>query len=71
MVYQRPVISFGEKGSQGAANFHAPNPPFGAVFTYYLSESLKTKKQIRTKAEKELAKNNENIPWPGWDGYRG
>ena len=63
----RPVISFGEKGSQGAANFHSPNPPFGAVFTYYLSESLKTKKQIRTKAEKELAKNKENVPWPGWD----
>ena len=64
---QRPVISFGERGAQGAATFHAPNPPFGAVFTYYLSESLKTKKQVRQKKEKKLAKDKQDIPFPGWE----
>jgi hypothetical protein len=64
---QRPVVSFGERGAQGAANFQAPNPPFGAVFTYYLSEGINTKKQDRTKTEKELAKTNADIPFPGWD----
>ena len=44
----------GSSGSQGVANFIAPNPPFGAVFTYYLSESYKTKKTIRKEEEKKL-----------------
>jgi photosystem II stability/assembly factor-like uncharacterized protein len=64
---QRPVISFGERGSQGAATFQAPNPPFGAIFTYYLSKDLETKKQLRQKEEKKLAKDNKDIPFPGWE----
>ena len=28
---ERPVLGFGEKGSQGASHYNAPNPPFGAV----------------------------------------
>ncbi|NIQ01754.1 MAG: hypothetical protein GWO19_15220, partial [Nitrospinaceae bacterium] len=39
---ERPVVGFSEKGSQGAAYFTAPNPPFGAMFTYYLAGGLKT-----------------------------
>lgn len=64
---ERPVLSFGAESDQGAAFFTAPNPPFGAVFTYYLSESLKTKKQIRQEKEKELIKNNKDVSFPGWD----
>jgi hypothetical protein len=64
---ERPVVSFEERGAQGVANFQAPNPPFGAVFTYYLSEGIKTKKQDREEAEKELSKSNADIPFPGWD----
>lgn len=64
---QRPVISYGEKGSQGASFFTAPNPPFGAVFTYYLKEGLKTLKDARTEEEQKLNKDNKDIPFPGWD----
>ncbi len=64
---ERPVVSFGDRGSQGADYYIAPNPPFGAVFTYYLNESLTTKKQQRQKAEKKLKKENKDIPFPGWD----
>ena len=63
----RPGQSFSEKGSQGASFFTAKNPPFGAVFTYYLSKEYKTLKEIRKEKEKELTKNNKNIPFPGWD----
>jgi photosystem II stability/assembly factor-like uncharacterized protein len=49
---------------QGSTYFSAPNPEFGAVFTYYLSEAPKTKKQERLKNEKELFKNGEKIPQP-------
>jgi photosystem II stability/assembly factor-like uncharacterized protein len=63
----RPGVGFSEKGSQGAAYFTAPNPPFGAVFTYYLAEELKTKKALRQEKEKELIKQEMNLPFPGWD----
>jgi photosystem II stability/assembly factor-like uncharacterized protein len=64
---QRPVLSFDEKASQGASFFTAPNPPFGAVFTYYLSEDLKTKKAVRQEREKELVKEEKDVPFPGWE----
>ena len=55
------------KGKLGASDFIAPNPPFGAVFTYYLSEGYKTDKDIRQEKEKEQVKNNESVTFPGWD----
>jgi photosystem II stability/assembly factor-like uncharacterized protein len=51
----------------GADQFTAPNPPFGAVFTYFLKEMIKTKKDIRTEREKVLNEKNQNVPFPGWD----
>ncbi|OFX88571.1 MAG: glycosyl hydrolase [Bacteroidetes bacterium GWF2_33_16] len=55
------------KGSMGAQLFTAPNPPFGAVFTYFVGAEYKTLKDIRTEKEKQLVQNNQNIPFPGWD----
>jgi len=64
----RPVLSFGEApGSQGAAYYVAPNPPFGAVFTYHLNKGLNTKKQERAKIEKEHKKEGKAVAFPGWD----
>lgn len=51
----------------GATHFRAPNPEFGATFTYYLSNNYKTLKQIRTAKEAKLSKDKKNIPFPGWD----
>ena len=53
--------------SQGASEYRAENPPFGAVFTYYLKEDLKSRKEQRKASEKSLEKQNANIPFPGWD----
>ncbi len=52
---------------RGNADYAAKNPPFGAVFTYYLSEELKPKGDIRKEKEKELTKEGSGIPFPGWD----
>ena len=60
----------GGKGSQGDAYFVAPNPPFGAVFTYYLKDELKTAEARRQAEEKELAEAGEDTPYPGWDALR-
>ncbi|NNC84220.1 MAG: glycosyl hydrolase [Flavobacteriales bacterium] len=64
---KRPVLSFSEKGSQGDAYFTAPNPPFGATFTYHLNEGLKSKKEMRKEAEKERKNKDQDITFPGWD----
>ncbi len=62
----RPSSTFEGKGSQGASYFMAPNPPFGAVITYYLSEGYSSKKVARQKKEKELIKEKKEVPFPGW-----
>ncbi len=64
---ERMVLGMEEKGSQGAAYFAAPNPPFGAICTYYLSKGYKSKKEQRQEKEKKLKKQNMNISFPGWD----
>jgi photosystem II stability/assembly factor-like uncharacterized protein len=48
-------------GSQGDAEYKAPNAPFGARFTYYMAEEVKSLKDIRKEREKT------NTDWPGWD----
>ncbi|MBC8320966.1 MAG: glycosyl hydrolase [Bacteroidetes bacterium] len=65
--FPRPKETFGGKGSQGASYFIAPNPPFGAVFTYYLAEEYSTKKAVRQKKEKALLKDKKEVTFPGWD----
>jgi photosystem II stability/assembly factor-like uncharacterized protein len=64
---ERPVLSFGKGSAQGASYFTAPNPPFGAVFTYYLADGYKTKKVIRQEKESELIKKKKAVSFPGWD----
>lgn len=64
-----PRTPFGgsKKGSQGATYFAAPNPHFGAVFTYYLKNDLKTLKEVRQEKEKKLIKEEKDIDFPGWE----
>jgi len=47
------------KGFLGESFYAAENPPFGAVLTYYLKESIETAKAKRQKAEKEAVKKGE------------
>ncbi len=54
----------GSKGDQGAGHFVAPNPPFGAVLTYYLQNDLLSKKEKRQAQEKE---NPSSASFPGWE----
>jgi photosystem II stability/assembly factor-like uncharacterized protein len=56
-----------DKSFLGDGIYLAPNPPFGAVFTYHLKESLKTEKSGRQKSEKAMEEAGQPIPFPGWD----
>jgi len=68
-IPKRTLGRFGEghKASQGASYYVAPNPPFGAVFTYYLGEDIQTQQEQRREREKEIEKTGGDTPYPGWD----
>jgi photosystem II stability/assembly factor-like uncharacterized protein len=68
-VPRRPLGSDG-KAQQGDAYFMAPNPPHGAVFTYYLRDGLSTRKAARREREQELEAEGADTPHPGWDELR-
>lgn len=59
-----------EKASQGDDYFIAPNPPFGAVFTYYLADGYKSRKEARQEGEEEIAEEGGDTPHPPWDELR-
>lgn len=59
-----------EKSAQGDAFFTAPNPPFGAVFTYYLRDEIKTRKTARQAEEKKAAEKGEDVFYPDWEALR-
>jgi hypothetical protein len=56
--------------SQGSTSFVSDNPPFGALFTYYLKDLPKTEKAQRKEIEKNLNAQKSSIPFPGWDQLR-
>jgi photosystem II stability/assembly factor-like uncharacterized protein len=64
---KRPVLGFGEKGASGAQLYTAPNPEYGPVFTYYLSEEYKIRKKSRQEAEKKLKDSGEDPGFTSWD----
>ncbi len=63
-------LSWGEKGVQGDAYFTAPNPPAGAVFTYYLRDGYKSRHDARREDEKARQKRGEPVGYPSWDELR-
>lgn len=60
----------GAKGSLGDALFTAPNPAFGAIFTYHLKESLKTPTQLRREGERKSLRDQGNMAYPSWETLR-
>jgi len=61
-----PTLQYGMpgKGFQGESFYAAPNPSYGALFTYYLKDAIKTLKQKRVDAEKEAEKAGRPIRYP-------
>lgn len=70
MYVQTRPIGGRNKGFMGETYYLGANPPYGAIFTYYLKDKLKTKKEIRQEAEKEAAKANRPINYPTNDELR-
>ncbi len=70
LYIERHPLGGPKKGFQGDAFYTAENPHYGAVFTAYLKEKLKTKKEKRQEAEKEAAKKNQTLAYPSNDELR-
>ena len=64
MYIQAQPLGGRGKSFQGESFFTAENPPFGATFTYYLKEELKTKKTRRQEADRTAARNGAQVNLP-------
>lgn len=54
------------KPSMGSDDYTAPNPPYGAIITYYLKETRHTAKENRRTEERRLRDASEDVPNPEW-----
>ncbi len=63
-------IERSERYGQGSAGYAAPNPPFGAVFSWWLRDEPKTRKQRRQDREKELFARGAPLPQPDREELR-
>lgn len=70
MYLQQRPLALGAKAFQGASFFTADNPPFGATFTFYLRESLKSKKSERQAKDSEAARKNQDARYPSWENLK-
>jgi photosystem II stability/assembly factor-like uncharacterized protein len=52
--------------SEGNDDYQAANPPFGAVFTYYLRDGYQSMQAAREEREAALAPD-QDVPFPGWE----
>jgi hypothetical protein len=55
------VTSNDKAGGQGDDRYVAENPPFGAIFTYFMADKINSLKDDRKEKEKT------NTDFPGWD----
>ncbi len=55
------------KGFLGESLYQSENPKVGAVFTYFLKEDVKTRKEKRQEEEGKLAKEGKDVNYPSFD----
>ncbi|MCI5057628.1 MAG: glycosyl hydrolase, partial [Flavobacteriales bacterium] len=56
-------------GSQGASMYTAPNPKFGATFTYHTKEKPKSPKELRQEKEKKTKEEGKDIDYPSYEEF--
>jgi photosystem II stability/assembly factor-like uncharacterized protein len=75
LFVQRQQLGLPDKSFQGDRYFTAPNPPVGAVFTYYLAKELKNAQKQRWEAEAHIETDkgneaNKQIDYPSTEQLR-
>lgn len=66
MFIESSPLGRNKKGFQGESHFSVPNPDVGAVFTYFVKEAPKTRKDQR----KEVEKDADPIQYPTFEEMR-
>ena len=54
----------------GSTDYAAPNPDFGATFTYALTSTPERTSEVREAEESRLAERGADIPFPGFEALR-
>ena len=54
-------------GANGADFYAADNPPVGVTFTYWVGETLRTRRAERQAEERRAAGRGEDTPYPSWE----
>ncbi|HEY2092991.1 MAG TPA: glycosyl hydrolase [Thermoanaerobaculia bacterium] len=62
LYIERSQLGLPGKGFEGASYFTAPNPPFGAIFTYYLKSEVKSRQKQRQEQEDKISHEKGNEP---------
>ncbi len=70
LYHERTPYGGRGKANQGDSFYYAENPPYGAVFTYYLREELKSREEMRREEEQEARETGDPIDYPTWDELR-
>jgi photosystem II stability/assembly factor-like uncharacterized protein len=70
MYVQSSPIGGRGKGFQGESYFTANNPPYGATVTYYMKETIRTKRQKRQEAERDAERRGTPIRYPSREELR-
>ncbi len=64
------ALGYNDKAFMGDSFYSAPNPPLGAVLTYYLKEEIQTRRERRRDAEKKSFEKDEPVGYPSWEDLR-
>ncbi|MFW6198474.1 MAG: VPS10 domain-containing protein [Acidobacteriota bacterium] len=64
---QSSPMALDGKAFQGAGFYLADNPPFGATFTYWMKESLRTRRAERREEELKQAGEGADVFYPAWE----
>ncbi|MDO8367621.1 MAG: glycosyl hydrolase [Saprospiraceae bacterium] len=70
MFIPNQPLGLRDKGHLGSSYYAAPNPPVGAVFTYWLKDDLKTLKAKRQEDEKAKFEKKETVIYPDIEALR-
>lgn len=64
------AVRTGQTEDQGSGYFSAPNPPYGAVFCYYLKETVKSERERRREQERQAGDAHKTFAIPDWKTLR-
>jgi photosystem II stability/assembly factor-like uncharacterized protein len=70
MYLEASPLGLPGKGFTGSAAYTGENPPFGAIFTYYLKDDVKSLRKQRQDAEKKTLKEGGSLVYPPWETLR-